>query len=151
MRIEEAIKQSKPFKDPYEKLWVNLMYTQNQLMSRFQMFFKHFRVTSKQYNILRILKGAERPVSTSYIKDRMLEKSSDVSRIVDRMEYKGFVKKNVCETDKRLVDVELTAVGLQALEKINTKKYLQEGIINNLSVEEAEQLNTLLDKLRGNL
>lgn len=126
------------------------MYTHNYLMCRYQHFFKGFSVTNKQYNILRILKGANKPVSTSYIKERMLDQNSDVSRIVDRMATKDFVKKNACETDKRLVDVVLTLKGQTMLDKIKKEMDVRYDVLENLTISESEQLNALLDKLRGN-
>ena len=92
MELEKEIKQTKPFVDPYQKAAVNLIYTHNWVRSEMQAFFKSCGLTLKQYNIMRILKGAGKKVSTSFIRERMLEKSSDVSRIVDRMFEKGIVE-----------------------------------------------------------
>ena len=102
MSLENEIKQTKPFKNPYEKLGVNLLYTSSWLGSQLKEHFAAFSITPKQYNILRILLGAGKPVSTNFIRERLLDKMSDVSRIVDRLSAEGWVEKRACQTDKRL-------------------------------------------------
>ena len=83
MRLEEAIKQSKPFESDYQRAMVNLIFTTNCVSAEMKDFFKEYNVTTKQYNILRILSGAQKPVSIAFIRERLLDKLSDVSRIVD--------------------------------------------------------------------
>jgi len=148
MEIEKAIKQSKPFDDIYQKASVNLMYTHNIITGDFHRFFKKFGMTTKQYNILRIVNGAGKPVSTSFIKERLLDRNSDVSRIVDRMESKSIVKKTTCETDKRLVDVDITVKGQNLLQAISFEMDAMESVFKKLTKTEVETLNNLLDKLR---
>ena len=150
VKIEEAIKQTKPFKSPYERLVVNMMYTNNWIAEQIGGLYKEFGITEKQYNILRILKGAGKPVSTSYIRERMINKMSDVSRLVDRMFAKGLVEKNGCPNDKRLVDVLLTEKALELLETVNKKNEEINKVLNGLNEGEVNQLNGLLDKLRKN-
>ena len=104
VKIENEIKQIKPFGSNFEKAMVNLVYTNNWLATVQKEFFKKYDLTSKQYNILRILRGAEKAISTSDIRERMLDKMSDVSRIVDRLFKKGLVDKNICPNDQRKVD-----------------------------------------------
>ncbi|NNE26906.1 MAG: MarR family transcriptional regulator [Saprospiraceae bacterium] len=149
MNLEQEIKQVKPFNSPYQRAGVNILYTHNWLVSKMNVHFEGFKVTRKQYNILRILKGAGKPVSTAYIRERMLDKNSDVSRIVDRMFERGIINKAVCPSDKRLVDVELTESGLKLLEEINKEIEGMDEIFHNLDLEEIELLNTLLDKIRS--
>ena len=149
MRLEEAIKQTKPFKDDYSKLGVNLMYTSNWFTGNLKSHFKKFGLTVKQYNILRILQGAQVPVSTSFIRERLLDKMSDVSRIVDRMEEKGLVQKNACQNDKRLIDVLLTKEGKKMLNTVSNKMNIVHELLANLKPKEVSQLNELLDKLRS--
>ena len=108
MSIEIEIKQNIPFTDEREKALVNLIYTQNWLNHHLKLFFKPYDITPKQYNILRILRGTNRAMSTSEIRRRMLDKMSDISRIIDRMVKKQVVKKKICPSDKRLVDIEIT-------------------------------------------
>jgi MarR family 2-MHQ and catechol resistance regulon transcriptional repressor len=102
----------------------------------------------QQFNILRILRGSSNPLSTLQIRERMLDKMSDSSRIVDRLILKGLVKKITCKTDKRLVDVTITAKGLKILEKLDAQEDKMENIFKSLTKNEAETLNTLLDKIR---
>ena len=150
VEIEKAIKQLKPFDSIYEKAGVNLMFTNNLVISELQGFFKGFDLTMKQYNILRILKGAGKPVSISFIKERLLDKNSDVSRVVDRMETKSIVKKTSCETDKRLVDVELSVKGEKLLKLISAEMNIMNSIFEGLTENEVKTLNSLLDKIREN-
>ncbi len=150
MKIEEAIKQTKPFESVYQKAGVNLMYTNGWYTGKLKTFFKSFDLTTKQYNILRILKGAKQAVSTSFVRERLLDKMSDVSRIVDRMHDKALITKSVCSIDKRLVDIELSELGYELLEKVKEHSQRMDKILNNLTVQEIETLNKILDKLRGN-
>lgn len=150
MKIEEAIKQTKPFKSKEQKLTVNLMYTSNWLSHKMREFFKDYGLTTKQYNILRILKGASVPVSVAFIRERLLDKVSDVSRIVDRMSSKELVKKNVCSKDKRLVDIALTHKGEMLLKSINENIVYLDRLMSGLNTKELNALNKLLDKLRSN-
>lgn len=150
MKIEEAIKQTKAFNSVYQKAGVNLMYTNSWYTAKLKSFFKSFGLTVKQYNILRILKGAGKPVSTSFIRERLLDKMSDVSRIIDRMYDKNLVNKEVCSNDKRLVDIGLTQVGEKKLTEVGDQAETMDNMFNALSIEEAELLNALLDKLRNN-
>ena len=150
MGIEKDIKQSTPFRNEFQKLTVNLMFTHGWLKEHLNLFFGEFGITVKQYNILRILKGAGKAVSTSFIRERMLERMSDTSRIIDRMHKKGWVEKNECAEDKRLIDISLTALGIEMLNEVQKHIIKIDNIFTNLSVEEAKQLNDLLDKSRLN-
>lgn len=105
-------------------------------------------ITNKQYNILRILKGANKPVSTAYVRERLLDKLSDVSRIVERMETKGLIKKNTCTKDKRLVDLVLTKKGLDMVNELSSNTDFIDQLLQNLDNNEINQLNHLLDKIR---
>ena len=107
-----------------------------------------FGLTMQQFNILRILRGSETPLSTLQIRERMLDKMSDTSRIVDRLILKGLVKKMVCKSDKRLVDVTITDKGKKLLQQIDEQENKMDNILNNLSLPEAKTLNKLLDKIR---
>lgn len=150
MRLEEAIKQKTPFRSPWHKLTVNLIYTNNWLVARQKDLFKPYGVTSQQFNVLRILRGSyPEPISTSDIRERMLDKMSDVSRIVDRLVKKNLVSRRTCKSDKRLVDVLITEKGLELLKDMDNVQIMGDQAMSNLSTEEAETLNELLDKLRG--
>jgi len=148
MRIEEEIKQEK-FKSEQQKVTINLLYTSNWLMNKHKEFFKTYNITPQQYNVLRILRGQHpKSISTSAIKDRMLDKNSDVSRIVDRLTSKNLLCKTTCSEDRRLVDVIISDDGLELLKKMDKAiDNLDETI--NLTDEEAKQLNKLMDKARS--
>ncbi|HZE82694.1 MAG TPA: MarR family transcriptional regulator [Puia sp.] len=148
MTLEKDLNQTK-FRNEHQKATVNIIFTNNWLMDRITRIFDEAGITSQQYNILRILRGAGKPLSTLQIRQRMLDKMSDSSRIVDRLVLKGMVKKNISKTDRRLVDVTITAKGLKLLEKIDTYNDQVDGIMMNLSVAEAKALNQLLDKIRS--
>jgi len=148
MKIEEEIKQKK-FINAHQKAVINLVYTVNWMQGKHQEVFKAFNITAQQFNILRILKG-QHPNSTSAteIKARMLDKNSDVSRLLDRLVAKNVIVKKACPTDKRAFDVNLTEAGLELLRTLDKKQSELDNILN-LSEEEAYQLSDLLDKSRG--
>ncbi len=149
MGLEKDINQH-TFRNEWQKAMINLTYTQNWLSERFKLFLDRYDLTSQQFNILRILRGAGEPLSTLQIRERMLDKMSDTSRIVDRLILKKLVQKTVCPKDKRLVDVIITDAGKEVLASIDELSDELDGIIKNLSTDEAIQLNTLLDKMREN-
>lgn len=148
MRIEEEIKQEK-FKSERQKASINLLYTSNWLINRHKEFFGQYEITPQQYNVLRILRGQHpEKISTSDIKARMLDKNSDVSRIVDRLTSKKLVSKSTCPEDRRLVDVAISKKGLTLLKTMDEHVEKLDKAIN-LSDEEAHKLNELLDKARN--
>ena len=150
MKLEEAIQQKTPFKSVWQKTIVNLIYTHNHINNRHKDLFKPYGITPQQYNVLRILRGQyPKPISTSLIRERMLDRMSDVSRIVDRLVKKDMVLRSVCKTDKRLVDVIISRSGLELLKEIDSKIDILNELIGALTKEEAETLNELLDKIRG--
>jgi DNA-binding MarR family transcriptional regulator len=147
MGIENDIQQSK-FRSAHQKAVINLIYTTNWLAAKQQHFLKPFGITTQQFNILRILRG-QHPTSISgtIIKSRMLDQNSDVSRLLDRLELKKLITKNVCPNDKRAVDVSITDEGLALLTTIDKQEKLMDGILR-LTDEEATELSNLLDKAR---
>jgi len=149
MNLEDEIK-SKGFKSIYEKLEVNLIFTYNWARDIKSKYFKHINVTPQQYNVLRILRGRyPNPYSTSDIRDRMLDKMSDVSRIVDRLLAKGYLDRKSCDKDRRFVDVVINKKGLGLLKQMDKNIIASAKEFQNLSRDEVSQLNQLLDKLRG--
>ena len=148
MSIEKDISQRK-FRNEYQKAAVNLIYTFNWMSERQKKWFDQYDITSQQFNILRILRGAGSPLSTLQIRQRMLDKMSDTSRIVDRLILKELVQKLTCQADKRLVDVTITEKGRQLLEQMDEKQEELESILKSISEAEAASLNALLDKMRG--
>lgn len=148
MGIEKDISQTK-FKNAKQKAMLNLLYTYGWVIERIKGFLADEDITHQQYNILRILRGsAPEPLSTLQIRERMLDKMSDTSRIVDRLVAKGLVKKVTCPTDKRLVDVTIADKGQKLLKKLDAEADHMDEIMKNLSEKDAEMLTMLLDKLR---
>jgi DNA-binding MarR family transcriptional regulator len=147
MSLEKDINQ-KLFRNEYQKGIINLIYTYNWMNEKMKNVFDNEGVTAQQYNILRILRGAGKPISTLQIRERMLDKMSDTSRIVDRLVLKGLAKKTICNNDKRLVDVSISTKGKTLLEKIDLYEKDMDAILGNLSDADAKTLNKLLDKIR---
>jgi DNA-binding MarR family transcriptional regulator len=147
MGIEQDINQPK-FRNEYQKAGINLIYTFNWMTGQMKKLHDQFDITSQQFNILRILRGAGIPLSTLQIRQRMLDKMSDTSRIVDRLVKKELVKKVVCKEDRRLVDVTITEKGLKLLEMMDKYQDDMDNVLKNLNNEEAKTLNRLLDKIR---
>lgn len=148
MSIENDIQQAK-FRNEHHKVSVNLIYTCNWMMEQHKKFFDNADITPQQFNILRILRGAGGPLSTLQIRQRMLDKMSDTSRIVDRLVKKELVKKVICKTDRRLVDVTISDKGLSLLDSLDGCNDEMDASTGNLTEAEAMTLNQLLDKMRG--
>lgn len=149
MKLEDEIKQKK-FKNEYHKLAVNLIYTHGWLLNHQSQFFKKFQITGAQYNILRILRGQHpNPASINLLKERMLDKMSDTSRLVERLRQKGLVEREVCPNDRRKVEVVITEKGMDLLKSMDNMEDHFEIIFKNLKTNEAQLLNEYLDKLRG--
>lgn len=148
MKIEEEIKQNK-FEDEYQKLMINQMFTGKWVNEIMATHLKPYGLTSQQYNVLRILRG-QHPKSTSVnsIMGRMIDKMSNVSRLVDKLKAKEFVIRKVNHDDRRQVDIEITPLGLDVLKEIDGKQDEVKSKFKTLSLKEAKQLNDLLDKLR---
>lgn len=150
MTIEEEIKQSK-FNDEFHKLAVNLMFTSSWLGDKHQQLIKPFGITLQQFNILRILRGQKgSPLSINELISRMIDKSSNASRIVDKLEEKEFVTRKTCPNDRRQVEVSITESGLAFINSLDTPMRGIRSYLENLSESEANLLNSLLDKLREN-
>lgn len=149
MKIEQAIKQER-FNDEYHKLLLNLLYTAGWLNIRQIQFFKQFDLSPQQFNILRILRGQHpNPASVNLLIERMLDKMSNASRLVDKLHAKGLVERRQCASDKRQVDVLITKKGLKLLEQIDKQIAGLDNLGGALSKQEAKTLNELLDKMRG--
>ncbi|MEZ4828853.1 MAG: MarR family transcriptional regulator [Bacteroidia bacterium] len=150
MKLEDAIKQKTPFRSAKQKMLVNILFTQNWLLDLQKNVFKPYGITPQQYNVLRILRGQHpQPVSTCVIRDRMLDRMSDVSRIVDRLVKKDLVIRTTCQSDKRLVDVHINDNGLALLTSIDDRTQEMDRAFASVTDEEALQISDLLDKLRG--
>ncbi|GAA0539539.1 MarR family winged helix-turn-helix transcriptional regulator [Chitinophaga japonensis] len=147
----EKILSQKAFNTEYTKGLVSLIFVGNWMVSRHQQFFKKFDITMQQYNILRILRGQHpKAANINMLKERMLDKMSDVSRLVERLRKAELVERKSCEADRRAVDVKITAKGLQLLKEIDEEiESLEDCLRQSLSPKEAAQLNKLLDKMLG--
>jgi DNA-binding MarR family transcriptional regulator len=148
MGIENDIQQVK-FQSARQKAMLNILYTYGWIIEQVKGFLAGEDITHQQFNILRILRGAApQPLSTLQIRERMLDKMSDTSRIVDRLVAKGLVQKVTCGKDKRLVDVTITEDGQKLLKRLDAEGDHVTDVMSNLNEEEAEIISTLLDKLR---
>jgi DNA-binding MarR family transcriptional regulator len=148
MHLEDEIKQKK-FRNEYQKAAVNLIFTTNWLQAKFAPLMKKFGLTVQQFNILRILRGQHpNPATINLLKERMLDKMSDASRLVDRLLEKGYLSRKICGIDRRRVDILITKEGLDLLEKIDVEEEKFYSGLNNLTPEETIMLNKLLDKFR---
>ena len=148
MSIEKDIKQAR-FRNPHQKAAINIIYTLSWMRDRTKAIFDAEDITPQQFNILRILRGSfPQPLSTLQIRERMLEKMSDTSRIVDRLINKGLVKKLTCKSDRRLVDVIISDKGKKLLERLDTRQDEIDGVLGKLSENDANILSDLLDKIR---
>lgn len=148
MGLEKDIQQSR-FRNEYQKAVINIIYTHNYLNERIKQFFDRGDITPQQFNILRILRGAGKPLSTLQIRQRMLDRMSDTSRIVDRLVKKGLVGKVTCQSDRRLVDVTITDEGMNLLHQLDGYENEMDAVLGNISQDEATRLNQLLDKIRN--
>ncbi|HFB62373.1 MAG TPA: MarR family transcriptional regulator [Bacteroidetes bacterium] len=148
MKIEEEIKGH--FRNVYHKGVINLIYTVNQLNYQFEKDLKQHGLTPQQYNVLRVLQGfrSQCPVSIGFIKERMLEKSSDVSRLVDKLYRKGLVERKENKKNRRQKEVDITKKGVELLLAIKNCERKMDTLLLNLNEEEVNQLNRLLDKIR---
>jgi DNA-binding MarR family transcriptional regulator len=148
LKLEEEIQQQK-FKSEEQKLMINLVYTTNWLNAKYDVFFKDSDITIQQFNVLRILRGQyPNPCSIKLIKERMLDRMSDASRIVDKLRAKKLLIRKECPNDRRSVDIVISDKGLELLKSLDYIDENSKDIFSSLSPEEVNQLNILLDKLR---
>lgn len=149
MNIDDEIKGH--FRNEYHKGVINLSYTVRQIAYQFYQTLKKHHLTEPQYNVLRVLRGfrAQGPVSIGFVKERMLDKSSDVSRIVDKLFEQGLLIRQECPIDRRQKDLSITQKGLALLDEMFYCEKEVDNLLTNLTLEEVKQLNHLLDKIRG--
>lgn len=147
MKIEDEIKGR--FRNDFHKGIINLIFTTNQLNHNFLQVVKKHGISIQQYNVLRVLRGFKnQPSSIGFIKERMLDQSSDVSRLVDRLVMRHLVQRTESATDRRQKDVMITQEGLDLLSKMDHCEQQMDTLLQGLSQNEVEQLNFLLDKIR---
>ena len=148
MKIQDEIKSN--FNNEYHKARVNIHYTHNYISNQFTPILKPYNLSPAQFNVLRILRG-QYPATSSIglVKERMLDKNSDVSRVIDRLLAKKLVIRKECKQDRRQKDILITELGLNFLEKIDVHDKELDKKMQHLTLEEVTQLNVLLDKLRN--
>ena len=148
MGIDKDIQQS-CFRNEFQKMGINLIYTANWLNEKIAHILANEEITQQQYNILRILRGSECPLSTLKIRERMLDKMSDTSRIVDRLITKGLVEKTACMKGKRLVEITISKKGLVLVDKLDQFNDQIDAVLKGVDEKEAQTINQLLDKIRA--
>jgi len=150
MEIEEALK-SKSTMDISKKVILNILHTQNVISDSFNEILKSYDISSEQYNVLRILRGQKgNPANMSAIQQRMLARTSNTTRLVDKLLLKDFVTREVCPENRRKIEVLITQQGLDVLKELDPKVIAHEySFSDNLTLDEINQLNHLLDKYRN--
>ncbi|WP_353133436.1 MarR family transcriptional regulator [Pseudopedobacter sp.] len=149
MELEKEI-LNRRFESDFNKVVVNIVYTYGWVNNWLKAELDKYNLTLQQYNVLRILRGQiPNPATVNLIKERMLDKMSDASRIVDRLVAKQLVERKVCARDRRAVDITISQEGLNILEKIRMDEIVKDILSKNLTEQEAGLLSELLDKLRG--
>ena len=141
--------QQKRFRNNYIKAMANLLFTNSWMLDQIQRFVKTENVSLQQYNMLRILRGSDVPLSTLQIRVRMMDRMSDAGRIVNRLIAKKLVKKRNSQKDKRLVEISILPQGLEVLKRLDSRNIEFDKIFKNITKKEAGQLSDLLDKLRN--
>lgn len=149
MRLEDAIKQNRQFVNEYEKLAINILFTASWIDAGNIQRLKPFGISPQQYNVLRILRGSyPNAMMLGDITCRMIDKNSNATRLVEKLKNKGLVKREVNEINRRQVDIEITASGMDLLAVIDTDVDSWLESFKSLTNEEAEMVNAALDKLR---
>jgi len=149
MPLEQEIKQEK-FHNEHQKAAINILYTGSWLYNINATYLKKFSITPEQFNVLRILRGSfPAPMMLAEITERMIDKSSNCTRLVEKLKQKGFVNRITCENNRRQVDISITDKGQQLLKKIDLGQTSWMETMGKLSKTEAKELNRILDKLRS--
>jgi DNA-binding MarR family transcriptional regulator len=149
MSLEKDIKQQK-FESEFHKLAVNILFTSNWLYNINAGHLKGHGITPEQFNVLRILRGSyPKPLMLVDVTCRMIDKSSNVTRLVEKLRLKDLVRREICEGNRRQVDILITPKGLDLLIKIDDESNTWSTALQSISRAEAQELNRILDKLRG--
>jgi DNA-binding MarR family transcriptional regulator len=150
MRLEEAIKSH--FRNDQHKALLNIYYTNSVLQTHYKNLMRPFDLTPQQFNVLRILKGQyPEAVRIGLVKGRMIDRNSDMTRLVKRLVQKGLIERINCPVDKRQFDLKITEKGMEVLDKLSLAVASFEDNLKGLSKEELEQLNSLMEKFRKHL
>lgn len=149
MSLEKDIQQEK-FVNEYEKVAVNILFTGSWLHNMNAARLKAHGITPEQFNVLRILRGSDpKALMLSEITCRMMDKNSNATRLVEKLRLKGLLKREICENNRRQVDIFITEKGVNTLKKIDMEESEWLSILKNITKAEAQELNRILDKLRG--
>lgn len=150
MRLEDAIKQPK-FGNEKDKAMLNVMYTAAWWNLQSTKLLKPFDISWQQFNILRILRGRKgKPATVKLLTERMIDKMSNASRLVEKLRKKGLVERNECEYDRRRVDIVLTDAGKEVVEAASAEmKQQMDALLSDLSLEQAAQINELMEIVRS--
>ncbi|RBL92851.1 MarR family winged helix-turn-helix transcriptional regulator [Chitinophaga flava] len=150
MRLEDEIKQVK-FKSDYQRAMLNIVFTANWLEVGISKILKHYDLSSQQYNVLRILRGSRpNPLNLLDIQERMMDKMSNATRLVEKLRQKGLLTRIQCPSNRRKVEIEITDKGMEVLRELDPAvEKNDEFLAQKMTKEEAHQLSHLLDKLRG--
>jgi DNA-binding MarR family transcriptional regulator len=149
MSLEEDIKQEK-FNNEFQKMAVNILFTSSWLYNVNATRLKKYDITPEQYNVLRILRGSHpKAIMLADITSRMIDKNSNATRLVEKLRQKGLVKREICENNRRQVDISITDKGLQTLKRVESDESEWLGLLKKVTKAEATELNRILDKLRG--
>ena len=149
MKLEQAIEQYH-FSSEHLKLLINLQYTHNWAISKIKDFLSQFDLTVQQFNVLRIIRGQRpNPTTINLLRERMLDKMSDASRVVERLRQKGLIQRQKSEVDRRSVEVKITDEGLRVLERVDSQYAFLDNLLSNISAEQARYMNEYLDQIRG--
>jgi DNA-binding MarR family transcriptional regulator len=149
MSIEKAIQQEK-FGSEYEKAAINILFTSSWLHHFNASRLKQFEITPEQFNVLRILRGSHpKALMLADITCRMIDRNSNATRLVEKLRQKGLVRRELCENNRRQVDISITEKGLSVLKKVDAAESEWISTLKNITKAEAAELNRILDKLRG--
>lgn len=149
MTLEKDIQQEK-FYNEFEKAAVNILFTSSWLYNINSSRLKGYDITPEQFNVLRILRGSHpKKMMLADITTRMIDKNSNATRLVEKLRQKGLVNREICEKNRRQVDISITEKGLGVLKKIDADEEGWLATLKTISKAEAQELNRILDKLRG--
>jgi DNA-binding MarR family transcriptional regulator len=150
VKLEDEIKQ-KSFSSPVQKMLLNVYFTSSWFAVQTTRTLKPYRLTLQQYNVLRILRGQQnKPASVGLIQERMLDKSSNASRLIDKLVLKKLVDRKTCPSDRRQMEIRITQKGLDVLAELDTKLSVNEVEVGKVvSFDEAKVVSDILDKVRG--
>ncbi|CAN5417518.1 MarR family transcriptional regulator [soil metagenome] len=149
MSIEKDIKQEK-FENEFHKAAVNILFTSSWLYNINAVRMKAYDITPEQFNVLRILRGSHpEALMLADITCRMIDKSSNATRLVEKLRQKGLVKREICENNRRQVDIIITPKGLEVLARMDKDPDSLQATLKKISKTEAQEINRILDKLRA--